>query len=116
MVSRRSGLRRERATQGRCGSPLWALQAETQLNAMTPQHIGIVACSAEGAALCYRTICLEGPRFLGTHAHPEVSIHTHSLGEYMGNIYRGDWQAVGELMLSSANKLSGGGAQFLICP
>ena len=83
---------------------------------MKPQHIGIVACSAEGAALCYRTICLEGPKFLGTHAHPEVSIHTHSLGEYMGNIYRGDWQAVGELMLSSANKLSGGGAQFLICP
>lgn len=24
------------------------------------QHIGIVGCSAEGAALCYRTICEEG--------------------------------------------------------
>ena len=22
-------------------------------------HIGIVACSAEGAALCYRTLCME---------------------------------------------------------
>jgi aspartate racemase len=83
---------------------------------MTPQHIGIVACSAEGAALCYRTICLEGPRFLGAHAHPEVSIHTHSLGEYMQRIYRGDWQGVAELMLSSANKLLGSGADFLICP
>src|ERR1700685_4344584 len=83
---------------------------------MKPQHIGIVACSAEGAALCYRTICLEGPRFLGTHAHPEVSIHTHSLGEYMENIYRGDWHAVGELMLSSPIKLASGGSQFLICP
>lgn len=42
---------------------------------MTPTHlqrIGIVACSAEGAALCYRTICAEGPRGLGPHARPEV--------------------------------------------
>jgi aspartate racemase len=83
---------------------------------MKPQHIGIVACSAEGAALCYRTICLEGPRFLGAHAHPEISIHTHSLGEYMECIYRGDLQGVGELMLSSANKLLASGADFLICP
>jgi aspartate racemase len=39
-----------------------------------PQHIGIVACSAEGAALCYRTICVEGAQFLGAHDHPEVPI------------------------------------------
>jgi aspartate racemase len=83
---------------------------------MTPQHIGIVACSAEGAALCYRTICLEGPDFLGAHAHPEVSIHSHSLGEYMQRIYRDDWQGVAELMLSSSNKLRASGADFLICP
>ena len=81
-----------------------------------PQHIGIVACSAEGAALCYRTICVEGAQFLGAHDHPEVSMHTHSLAEYMKCIYRGDWPGVGELMLSSANKLAKGGADFLICP
>ena len=81
-----------------------------------PQHIGIVACSAEGAALCYRTICVEGAQFLGAHDHPEVSMHTHPLAEYMKCIYRGDWPGVGELMLSSANKLAKGGADFLICP
>jgi aspartate racemase len=81
-----------------------------------PQHIGIVACSAEGAALCYRTICVEGAQLLGPHAHPEVSMHTNSLAEYMECIYRGDWQGVGELMLSSANKLARIGADFLICP
>jgi aspartate racemase len=79
-------------------------------------HIGIVACSAEGASLCYRTICVEGAEFLGPHDHPEVSMHTHSLGEYMKCIYRNDWDAVGELMLSSANKLAATGADFLICP
>ena len=57
-----------------------------------PGHIGIVACSAEGAALCYRTICLEGTALLGAHAHPEVSLHSHSLADYMECIYRGDWR------------------------
>jgi aspartate racemase len=80
------------------------------------QHIGIVACSAEGAALCYRTICAEGGRLLGSHAHPEVTVHTYSLGDYMARIYRGDWDGVGEMMLASAGKLASIGADFLICP
>ena len=79
-------------------------------------HIGIVACSAEGAALCYRSICQGGAELLGPHKHPEISLHSHSLGDYMECIYRDDWQGVGELMLSSANKLAKIGADFLICP
>ena len=81
-----------------------------------PQHIGIVACSAEGAALCYRTICLEGAELLGRHNHPEVSLHTHPLAEYMKYIDQGDWTGVAELMMSSAEKLARAGADFLICP
>jgi len=80
------------------------------------QHIGILACSSEGAALCYRTICLEGAKLLGPHAHPEISMHSHSLAEYVQCMDRGDWQGVGELMLSSAIKLANSGAAFLICP
>lgn len=80
------------------------------------QHIGIAACSAEGAALCYRTICVEGAQRLGGHAHPEVSMHTPSLEEYMQRIYRGDWEGVGEMMLASAVKLERMGCDFLICP
>jgi aspartate racemase len=81
-----------------------------------PLHIGIVACSAEGAALCYRTICLEGSELLGSHNHPEVSLHTHALAEYMKSIEGDNWAGVAELMLSSAEKLSRAGADFLICP
>jgi aspartate racemase len=81
-----------------------------------PKHIGIAACSAEGAALCYRTICVEGAALLGGHAHPEVSMHTPSLEEYMQCIYRGDWEGVAEMMLASARKLAGTGADFVICP
>jgi aspartate racemase len=80
------------------------------------QHIGIVGCSAEGAALCYRTICVEGAQLLGPHAHPEVSLHTYSLAEYMAHIGHDDWRAVGEMMLASAHKLARAGADFLICP
>jgi len=80
------------------------------------KHIGIVACSAEGAALCYRTICDEAPALMGPHMHPEVTMHTHCLGEYMDHIYRNDWQGVADLMLSSSNKLAKAGADFLICP
>lgn len=81
-----------------------------------PLHVGIVACSAEGAALCYRTICGEGMRLQGAHAHPEVSMHTHSLAEYARCLECEDWQGVGALMLTSAHKLATMGADFLICP
>jgi aspartate racemase len=80
------------------------------------QHIGIVACSAEGAALCYRSICQGGADLLGPHDHPEISMHNHSLAEYMRFIDRDDWSGVGRLMLSSARKLAQAGADFLICP
>ncbi len=81
-----------------------------------PRHIGIVACSAEGAALCYRTICVEGARLVGAHAHPEISMHTHSLDKYLKFLECDDWQGVGDLMLSSATKLFRAAAEFLICP
>lgn len=80
------------------------------------KHIGIVACSAEGAALCYRTLCSEAPALMGEHMHPEISMHTFPLGEYMVHIRSGDWQKVAELMLSSVRKLSDSGAQFAVCP
>jgi aspartate racemase len=80
------------------------------------KHIGIIACSAEGAALCYRTLCKEAPTLMGEHMHPEVSMHTHPLGEYMVHIREGNWPEVAKLMLSSAKKLAAAGAQFAICP
>ncbi|MGI9410220.1 MAG: aspartate/glutamate racemase family protein [Hyphomicrobiaceae bacterium] len=80
------------------------------------KHIGIVACSAEGASLCYRTICVEGADILGGHAHPEVSMHTPSLAEYVVCLERGDWDGVADLMLASAEKLAAIGADFLISP
>src|SRR5579884_2520853 len=81
-----------------------------------PSHIGIVACSAEGAALCYRTICLEGEPLLGPHAHPEVTVHTPPFSDYVKCLDESDWRGIGELMLTSAQRLRAAGADFLICP
>lgn len=80
------------------------------------KHIGIVACSAEGAALCYRTICNSAPEILGEHNHPEITMHTHPLAEYMRYIRTGDWRRVADLMISSAQKLARVGAEFAISP
>ncbi len=80
------------------------------------RHIGIVACSAEGAALCYRIICSEGAELLGPHVHPEVSMHSPPLNQYVDCLDRGDLRGVAALMLGSANKLAQMGADFLICP
>jgi len=80
------------------------------------KHIGVVACSAEGAALCYRTICREAAAEMGEHMHPEISMHTHPLGLYVPLLKAGDWKSVAELMLSSAGKVASVGADFAISP
>ncbi len=79
-------------------------------------HIGIVACSAPGAALCYETICSEGCALIGPHEHPEVSLHAFSFAEHVRRIEQDDWAGVGELLLHSAEKLAKIGADFVICP
>ena len=88
----------------------------TQPSGTTRLHIGIVACSAEGAALCYRTICSEGAALMGPHDHPEVALHTNPLARYRDCLDRGDLDGVAGLMLDSARKLAAAGADFLICP
>ncbi|MFI5360760.1 MAG: aspartate/glutamate racemase family protein [Elusimicrobiota bacterium] len=81
------------------------------------RHIGIVGCSAPGAALCYQTICTEGAALLGEkYAHPEVSMHTFPLSEYMTRLEKDGWDAVADLMLSSSMKLARLGVDFLITP
>lgn len=80
------------------------------------QHIGIVACSAEGAALCYRTICLEALPLMGEHRHPQITMNSIPMAEHMPYIKRDDWAGVAELMLASAETVARAGADFAICP
>jgi aspartate racemase len=90
--------------------------SETKDEARKARPIGIVACSAEGAALCYRTICLEALPLMGEHNHPEIVLHGIPMAEHMRAIRKNDWAGVAELMLISARKLAQAGAAFAICP
>ena len=80
------------------------------------QHIGIVAGSAEGAALCYRTICLEAPAVMGEHNHPEITMNSVPLAEHMRYIRANDWKSVADALAASAQKVAKAGADFAICP
>ena len=81
------------------------------------RHIGIVAVSSPGAALCYQTICTEGEKLLGErYAHPEVSMYSYPFSEYMKRIENNDWDGVAELLILSSRKLASIGADFIICP
>lgn len=79
-------------------------------------HIGIVACSAEGAALCYRTICQEALTFMGEHNHPRITLDSIPMAEHMEFIEKDDWEAVARVMLVSARTVAQAGADFAICP
>jgi aspartate racemase len=85
-------------------------------NRLVTQHIGIVAGSAEGAALCYRTICLEAPTVMGEHNHPEITMNSVPMAEYMPSIRANDWETVAKLLAASAHKVAQAGADFAICP
>ena len=88
--------------------------AEGRLNHMP--HIGIVAGTADGAALCYRTLCYEAERLTGGHAHPEITMHALPLEAYLASIDAGDWSGVAALMSRSASVLAHAGAELIICP
>src|SRR5215813_2913719 len=80
------------------------------------KHIGIVAGSAEGAALCYRTICVEAPRVQGAHNHPEITMNSMPFAEQMRHVLANDWEGLAEVLLTSARKVADAGADFAICP
>jgi aspartate racemase len=79
-------------------------------------HIGIVAGTADGAALCYRTLCHEAERRTVGQAYPEITMHALPLEAYLASIDAGDWPGVAALMSRSASLLAHAGAELIICP
>ncbi len=80
------------------------------------QHIGIVACSAEGAALCYAEICRQAIDVVGPHDHPRITMDSIPLARWLPAFDAGDHAGVGDVMLASARLLADAGADFAICP
>ena len=80
------------------------------------KHIGIVACSAEGAALCYQAICHAALDKVGKNDHPRITMDSIPLAAWMPAFNAGDYEAVARFMLDSAHLLAAAGADFAICP
>jgi aspartate racemase len=80
------------------------------------KHIGILAHSAEGATLCYRTAWLEGIRRLGPHNHPEITLTGIAMHHGLGAWESGDLQALRAIFMADAAKLAATGADFFILP
>jgi len=80
------------------------------------KHIGIVACSVEGAALCFREIATYSPQFMGEHLHPQVTLSCIAMGEWMPAFDRADYKRVAEFMLRETAIVAKAGAEIAICP
>jgi aspartate racemase len=80
------------------------------------KHIGIVAVSYEGAALCYQSICAEAARVMGEYHHPQITMHSFPLSDYVRFFSRLDWEGAARLLLESADRVARAGAEFAICP
>ncbi len=80
------------------------------------KHIGIVSVTSEGTSLCYRSICLEAANVMGGYQHPQITIHSFSLADYMPLMSKPDWEGVAELLVESSEKVARAGADFVISP
>jgi aspartate racemase len=80
------------------------------------KHIGIVACSAEGAALCFREIAAYSRKLMGEHLHPQVTLSCIAMGEWLPAFDRSDYEGVAEFMLRETQIVAKAGAQLAICP
>ena len=80
------------------------------------KHIGVLAHSFEGAALCYRAMCLEGARRLGPHRHPEITLTGVAMHLMMDAWAGGDHAELRAMFMEDAEKLAVAGADFFVCP
>jgi aspartate racemase len=80
------------------------------------RHLGILAHSAEGAALCFRTFCQEGFRELGPDDHPDVTLDLIALARSMPAWNSGDHDSIRTTLAESVRRLAAAGADFFVCP
>jgi len=80
------------------------------------RHIGILAHSADGAALCFLEIVREASRRLRPHEHPEITMSILPMGPVLELYDRGDLPAVRAHLARTARRLLDAGCDFFVCP
>jgi amino-acid racemase len=80
------------------------------------QHVGILAHSADGAALCFLEMVRDASRQLGAHEHPEITLSILPMGPVLEQYDRGDLVAVRQHLTRTAHRLADAGCDFFVCP
>ena len=78
--------------------------------------IGIVAHSAEGAALCFLTACREGAAHLGPFMHPDIVMSAVPMALSMEGWESGDHASIARNLAKGVQQVADAGADFFICP
>lgn len=79
-------------------------------------HIGILAHSADGSALCYLEAVRESARILGPHQHPEITMSILPMAESLAAWEAMDLDAVNAHLMRTAARLKAAGCDFFVCP
>lgn len=79
-------------------------------------HLGILAHSTGGAALCFLTYCEEGFARTGRNEHPDVTLDYIAFGYSMPAWEAGDHATIRGTLAVSVRRLARAGADFFVCP
>jgi len=79
-------------------------------------HIGILAHSADGAALCFLEMVREAARQLGAHDHPEITLSILPMGPALEQYRRNDYAGARAHLAHTAQRLAAAGCDFFVCP
>lgn len=79
-------------------------------------HIGILAHSADGAALCFQEVVRESARRLGAHRHPEITLSILPMGDVLAAYDAADLDAVNAHLRRTCQRLADAGCDFFVCP
>ena len=79
------------------------------------RHIGILAHSADGAALCFLEMVRESARRLGEHAHPEITLSILPMAPVLEAYDRNDLGTVRAHLARTVARLEQAGCDFFAC-
>src|SRR5262245_26431226 len=79
-------------------------------------HIGILAHSADGAALCFLEMVREAARQLGAHDHPEITLSILPMGPSLELYRQNDLTGVKARLARTVQRLADAGCDFFVCP
>ena len=82
----------------------------------TMRHVGILAHSTEGAALCFRAFCQQGFTELAPNEHPDVTLDCIALARSMPAWEASDYTSIRATLAVSVQRLAAAGADFFVCP